>query len=68
MEVETNMFLKILDLLNIDFSYLSEDDFGRKRMVGIVKIVFNSSPLINYVLFLWYNICLKIKLFYQINV
>jgi predicted HTH domain antitoxin len=31
MEIEPDMFLKILELMDIDFSYLSEEDVSRER-------------------------------------
>jgi len=32
MEIEPDMFLKILELMNIDFSYLSEEDVSIERV------------------------------------
>ena len=47
MEIEPELFLELLDLMGLEFSYsFSTGRRSRKNLVVFVKIVFNSSPLI----------------------
>lgn len=45
MEMELDAFLNVLDLLGIEFSYLSDEDIELGKSL-VMKIVFNSSSLI----------------------